>query len=134
MAETMQPRLKIKSLDHLVLTVTDLSATLDFYVNGLGMTHTRFGGRHAISFGQQKINLHVVGKEFSPRADKATAGSGDLCFLIEGTLDAAAAHLKTRNIEIEQGPVGRTGATGPIDSLYIRDPDHNLIELSVPAP
>lgn len=130
----MQPRLKIKSLDHLVLTVMDLSATLDFYVNVLGMAHTRFGERHAVSFGKQKINLHVVGKEFSPRADKATAGSGDLCFLIEGTLEDATAQLKAHNIGIEQGPIERTGATGPIRSLYIRDPDHNLIELSVLAP
>lgn len=130
----MEPLLKIRSLDHLVLTVADLSATLDFYVNALGMTHTRFGERHAVSFGQQKINLHVAGKEFSPRAAKATVGSGDLCFLIEGTLDDAAAQLKAQNIEIEEGPVDRTGATGPIQSLYIRDPDHNLVELSVLVP
>lgn len=122
----------IRSLDHLVLTVADLDATLDFYTRILGMTHTRFGERHAVSFGVQKINLHVVGKEFSPRAAHATAGSGDLCFLIEGSLEDAEAHLRGQKIEIEEGPVERTGATGPIRSLYIRDPDANLIELSVP--
>jgi len=121
----------ILSLDHLVLTVADLDATLDFYVRILGMKHTRFGERHAISFGAQKINLHEVGKEFTPRAAKATAGSGDLCFLIDGALDTAEIHLRTQGIPIEEGPVDRTGATGPIRSLYIRDPDQNLIELSV---
>ena len=121
----------IRSLDHLVLTVADLDATLDFYTRILGMKHTRFGERHAVSFGSQKINLHVVGKEFSPRAAHATAGSGDLCFLIDTKLEDTEAHLKSEGIEIEEGPVDRTGATGPIRSLYIRDPDHNLIELSV---
>ena len=121
----------IRSLDHLVLTVADLDATLDFYTRILGTAHTRFGERHAVSFGSQKINLHVVGKEFSPRAAHATAGSGDLCFLIEGKLEDAEAHLNAQDIAIEEGPVERTGATGPLRSLYIRDPDNNLIELSV---
>ncbi len=120
----------IRSLDHLVLTVADLDATLDFYTRILGMAHTPFGERHAVSFGAQKINLHVVGKEFSPRAAQATAGSGDLCFLIEGKLEDAEAHLTAHGITIEEGPVDRTGATGAIRSLYIRDPDQNLIELS----
>lgn len=121
----------IRSLDHLVLTVADLDATLAFYVDALGMEHVTFGGRHAVGFGTQKINLHVVGKEFSPRAAKAAAGSGDLCFLIEGSLDAAAERLARHGIGIEEGPVDRTGATGPLRSLYIRDPDENLIELSI---
>jgi len=121
----------IRSLDHLVLTVANLEATLDFYTRVLGMAHTRFGKRHAVSFGTQKINLHVVGKEFSPRAANATAGSGDLCFLIEGSLENAEAQLIAQDVVIEEGPVDRTGATGPIRSLYIRDPDNNLIELSV---
>jgi len=121
----------IRSLDHLVLTVADLDATLKFYVDALGMKHTPFGERHAVSFGTQKINLHVVGHEFSPRAAKATAGSGDLCFLIDGGLEDAEARLKEHGIEIEEGPVDRTGATGPLRSLYMRDPDQNLIELSV---
>ena len=121
----------IRSLDHLVLTVADLDTTLDFYTRVLGMTHTPFGERHAVSFGSQKINLHVVGTEFSPRAAQATAGSGDLCFLIDGSLEGAEAHLAAQGIAIEEGPVDRTGATGPIRSLYVRDPDQNLIELSV---
>lgn len=121
----------IRSLDHLVLTVADLDATLDFYTRVLGMAHTRFGERHAVRFGSQKINLHEVGKEFSPRAAYATAGSGDLCFLIDGKLEDAEAHLSAEGVTIEEGPVDRTGATGPIRSLYLRDPDHNLIELSV---
>ena len=121
----------ISSLDHLVLTVVNLEATLGFYVDVLGMTHTRFGDRHAVSFGTQKINLHIVGNEFSPRAAHATAGSGDLCFLLEENLDEAEARLRSKGIIIEEGPVSRTGATGPLRSLYIRDPDQNLIELSV---
>jgi len=121
----------IRSLDHLVLTVADLQATLAFYVDVLGMKHTPFGERHAVSFGSQKINLHVVGREFSPRAANATAGSGDLCFLIDSSLEEAEAQLRKHGIPIEEGPIARTGATGPIRSLYIRDPDDNLIELSV---
>ena len=121
----------IRSLDHLVLTVADLDATLRFYVNALGMTHTRFGERHAVSFGTQKINLHVAGHELTPRAANATAGSGDLCFLIDASLDEAEAKLRAHGIVIEEGPVDRTGATGPLRSLYIRDPDQNLIELSI---
>lgn len=120
----------IRSLDHLVLTVKDLDATLDFYVRILGMTHTPFGERHAVRFGNQKINLHVAGKEFEPRSAAPTPGSGDLCFLIEETLEEAEALLRANRVDIEQGPVDRTGATGPLRSLYIRDPDQNLIELS----
>ncbi|MCL4158847.1 UNVERIFIED_CONTAM: hypothetical protein GTU68_052437 [Idotea baltica] len=121
----------IRSLDHLVLTVADLKATLTFYVGALGMTHVTFEGRHAVAFGSQKINLHEVGKEFSPRAAHATAGSGDLCFLLEGSLEEAQARLASAGIEIEEGPVARTGASGPLMSIYLRDPDQNLIELSV---
>jgi len=121
----------IRSLDHLVLTVADLEATLGFYTGILGMTHVRFGERHAVKFGSQKINLHEIGNEFSPRAAHAKAGSGDLCFLINGTLENMQDHLSKNGINIEEGPVERTGATGPLRSLYIRDPDNNLIELSV---
>jgi len=121
----------IRSLDHLVLTVTDLDATLDFYTRILGMTHAPFKGRHAVRFGSQKINLHVQGHEFSPRAEHPTPGSADLCFLIDGTLEEAEANLRRNAVVIEDGPVNRTGATAPLRSLYIRDPDSNLIELSV---
>ena len=122
----------IRSLDHLVLTVADLDATLEFYTGTLGMRHVQFGERHAVGFGAQKINLHIAGHELSPRALRATAGSGDLCFLIDVSLSEAEARLRANKVDIEEGPVPRTGATGPIHSLYVRDPDGNLIELSVP--
>ena len=123
----------IRSLDHLVLTVRDLDKTVAFYA-ALGMEKTVFGeGRVALSFGAQKINLHVAGKEFEPKARTPKPGSADLCFLIEGPLDRAIAVLADLGIPIEDGPVARTGATGPIMSVYCRDPDENLIELSVPA-
>jgi catechol 2,3-dioxygenase-like lactoylglutathione lyase family enzyme len=124
----------ILRLDHLVLTVADMDATLDFYSRILGMAPAPFKGRQALRFGDQKINLHLLGNEFSPRAARATPGSADLCFLIEGTLEDAEAHLRKNGVEIEDGPVDRTGATGPIRSLYIRDPDSNLIELSIAIP
>ena len=123
--------IKVKSLDHLVLTVADLDATLNFYVATLGMNHIQFGKRHAIRFGDQKVNLHVAGEEFEPKSAHPTPGSGDLCFIIDGSLDEAEAHLRASGILIEEGPVDRTGATGPLRSLYLRDPDQNLIELSV---
>jgi len=121
----------IRSLDHLVLTVADLEATLRFYVDVLGMKHSPFGDRHAVSFGEQKINLHVVGHEFTPRAANATAGSGDLCFLIDSSLADAERRLRAHGVDVEEGPVDRTGAIGPLRSLYVRDPDDNLIELSL---
>jgi len=125
----------IAALDHLVLTVADIDATVAFYCDGLGMELVRFGaGRLALGFGSQKINLHPAGHEFEPKAARPTPGSGDLCFLLTGTLEAAQARLAGAGIAVEKGPVARTGATGPIRSLYIRDPDGNLIEISVPAP
>jgi len=121
----------IDSLDHLVLTVRDLDATLNFYCNVLGMRAETFAaGRTAVHFGKQKINLHVVGKEFEPRADHATAGSGDLCFLTSVPLDVVIESLRSNGIAIVEGPVPKTGAQGPIRSVYVRDPDLNLIEIS----
>jgi catechol 2,3-dioxygenase-like lactoylglutathione lyase family enzyme len=121
----------IDSLDHLVLTVRDLDATLAFYCNVLGMTAETFApGRTAVHFGKQKINLHVVGKEFEPKADRATAGSGDLCFLTSVPLDTVIEALRSNGITILLGPVPKTGAQGPIRSVYVRDPDLNLIEIS----
>ncbi len=121
----------IEGLDHLVLTVRDIEATLAFYRDGLGMRPVEFaGGRKALAFGAQKINLHRVGAEFEPKALKPTPGSADLCFLTLTPLDAVASHLKKHNISIEEGPVERSGAQGPIRSLYLRDPDGNLIEIS----
>lgn len=128
--------MRISSLDHLVLTVTDLEATVAFYTNLLGMSAESFHPadgtvRTALKFGQQKINLHVRGAEFEPKAKQPTPGSADLCFLTQNPLEDWQSHLSNHNITIEQGPVERTGATGPILSLYVRDPDDNLIEISV---
>jgi catechol 2,3-dioxygenase-like lactoylglutathione lyase family enzyme len=122
----------ITSLDHLVLTVADIDKTCDFYSNIMGMHVARFGaGRTALHFGTQKINLHQRGQEFDPKAMAPTAGSADLCFLTNAPLAAVTAHLHHCGIAIVEGPVRRTGATGPIISVYIRDPDQNLIEISV---
>lgn len=123
----------IAALDHLVLTVADIARTGDFYTRALGMRIERFGaGRVALHFGRQKINLHQQDRTFAPKAAMPTPGSADLCFLLAGTLEAAMAHLAALNIPIEQGPVERAGARGPIRSIYLRDPDGNLIELATP--
>jgi catechol 2,3-dioxygenase-like lactoylglutathione lyase family enzyme len=123
----------ITSLDHVVLTVRDPDATVRFYRDGLGMELRTFDeGRTALHFGAQKINLHVAGREFSPRAEVATPGSADLCFLTERPLDEMAKHLEGLGYSIIQGPVPRTGASGPITSIYLRDPDGNLIEIATP--
>ena len=128
--------MRIDSLDHLVLTVADLDATVAFYSKVLGMSAETFRPadgttRTALKFGTQKINLHVHGAEFDPKAIHPAPGSADLCFLTQGPLADWQTHLSEHNITIEQGPVKRTGATGPILSLYVRDPDGNLIEISV---
>lgn len=123
--------LKIKSLDHLVLTVANIEAACQFYQQALGMKVISFGaGRKALQFGQQKINLHLSGQEIKPNARQATPGSADLCFLTDTPLDAVTAHLDELNIPIELGPVPRTGAVGNLLSLYLRDPDGNLLEIS----
>jgi len=122
----------IASLDHLVLTVRDLDATLAFYCDGLGMKKVTFGeGRIAVAYGSQKINLHHAGHEFDPKSANPTPGSGDMCFILKVSLAAAQERLRAAGIEIEEGPVGRIGAAGPLRSLYVRDPDRNLVELSV---
>ena len=125
----------IKSLDHFVLTVASIEATAAFYRDALGFGVEIFGpeDRTALTFGAQKINLHEVGKEFVPRARVATAGSGDFCLLAETPVEEIADHLRGLGIEIEEGPVPKTGATGPIRSIYFRDPDGNLVEVSNPA-
>lgn len=120
----------VDRLDHLVFTVKSLSATIAFYSEILGMEVVTFGeGRKALQFGLQKINLHQVGNEFSPHAESPVSGSEDLCFVISSELEDTIAVLNQHNIEIIEGPVTRTGALGPITSIYIRDPDLNLIEL-----
>lgn len=121
----------IDSLDHLVLTVHSIDATVAFYTEVLGMEAVQFGaGRWALRFGAQKINLHEVGREFEPKAARPTPGSADLCFISSVPLDAVAARLRGAGIALIEGPVPRTGATGPLRSIYFRDPDGNLIEVS----
>jgi catechol 2,3-dioxygenase-like lactoylglutathione lyase family enzyme len=121
----------ITSLDHLVLTVRDLGATARFYVEGLGMELREFKeGRKALHFGDQKINLHVAGREFEPKAAHPMPGSADLCFLTERPLADIGRHLEALGYPIIEGPVARTGAAGPITSIYTRDPDGNLIEIA----
>jgi len=123
--------MKVDSLDHLVLTVKDISTTLSFYSKVLGMEIITFGaGRKALSFGTQKINLHEHEKGFEPKAQLPTPGSTDLCFLTSVPLSEAINHFIACGITILDGPVQRTGATGPILSVYFRDPDMNLIEVS----
>lgn len=122
--------MRIKSLDHLVLTVASIEQTCAFYQRILGCGRETFaGGRTALTFGDQKINLHEAGREFEPRARLATPGSGDLCFLVDDFEDAQT-QLRNENVEIIEGPVERTGARGILSSIYCRDPDGNLIELS----
>ena len=123
--------MKISHLDHLVLTVADIETTCQFYQSALNFEVITFGeNRKALRFGTQKINLHQVGKEFEPKALRPTVGSADLCFVAETPLDEVIAHLQNRNINIIEGPIQRTGATGKILSVYLRDPDQNLIEIS----
>lgn len=125
--------MRIDSLDHLVLTVADVEATCAFYRRVLGMEIVTFaGGRRALAFGRQKINLHLHGREFEPKADRPTPGSGDLCFLASTPIGEVVAHLTAEGVAIVAGPVRRTGATGPILSVYFRDPDGNLIEVAYP--
>jgi catechol 2,3-dioxygenase-like lactoylglutathione lyase family enzyme len=121
----------IDALDHLVLTVRDLQATTVFYTRVLGMTEITFGqGRRALSFGAQKINLHQAGREFEPKAATPTPGSADLCFVTTVRPADVLAHLDACGVPVVEGPVMRTGARGPITSVYCRDPDENLIEIS----
>lgn len=126
----------IDHLDHLVLTTAREAACIDFYTRVLGMQLESFIGgtppaeRRAFKFGNQKINLHVQGSEFEPKAHLPVPGALDLCFIIQGTLQDAINHLDKCRWPIIEGPVTRTGATGKIQSVYVRDPDFNLIELS----
>jgi catechol 2,3-dioxygenase-like lactoylglutathione lyase family enzyme len=121
----------IEGLDHLVLTVRDLDATVRFYVEGLGMRLETFGaGRKALHFGNQKINLHVAGREFEPKAAQPTPGSADLCFLTDRPLAEIGERLEALGHPIIEGPGARSGATGAIMSVYARDPDGNLIEIA----
>ncbi|WP_336042353.1 VOC family protein [Acinetobacter dispersus] len=123
--------MKIRHLDHLVLTVADIELTCQFYHSALKFDVITFAkNRKALQFGNQKINLHQVGKEFEPKALRPTSGSADLCFIAETPLNEVIAHLQAQQIEIIEGPIERTGAMGKILSVYLRDPDQNLIEIS----
>lgn len=123
--------MKIESLDHLVLTVASLEATCAFYRDVMGMEVRTFeGGRTALHFGDQKINLHVAGQEFEPKAETPLPGSGDLCFLSETPMDRIIETLQAHRVDIIEGPVPRTGAADDLNSVYFRDPDGNLIEVS----
>ncbi len=123
--------MRVERLDHLVLTVADIDASCTFYQRVLGIQVVTFGqGRKALAFGQQKINLHRLGAEFEPKALRPTPGSADLCLIVSTPLVEVMAHLQRCDVAIEEGPMPRTGATGPLLSVYIRDPDRNLIELA----
>jgi len=123
--------MKIASLDHLVLTVASIEATCAFYTAVMGMTVETFAeGRNALHFGDQKINLHLAGHEFEPKADTPVPGSGDLCFITQTPILEVVDTLKTHKVSIIAGPVPRTGAIGDLISVYFRDPDGNLIEVS----
>jgi catechol 2,3-dioxygenase-like lactoylglutathione lyase family enzyme len=129
--ESSAPPVIITGLDHLVLTVTDLDQTIAFYQRVLGMRPVTFGpGRRALAFGPSKINLHQAGHEFAPRAAHPVPGSADLCLVTSTPLDEVIGHLAATGVTVEEGPVPRTGALGPMTSVYIRDPDQNLIEIA----
>lgn len=123
--------IEIDRLDHLVLTVADIERTCVFYRDVLGMSVETFGaGRTALKFGRQKFNLHQAGREFLPKAHRPTPGSADLCLIATTPLGEVVAHVQKMGVVVEEGPIARTGATGPILSVYFRDPDGNLIEIS----
>ena len=123
--------MQIDRIDHFVLTVASIEATCEFYARVLGMQVVTFGqGRKALAFGRQKFNLHQAGKEFEPKAEVPTAGSADFCLITTTPLDEVVAHLGACGVPVLEGPVTRTGATGAIRSVYIRDPDRNLVEIS----
>ncbi|MCU0868767.1 MAG: VOC family protein [Burkholderiales bacterium] len=126
-----RPPVVIDHLDHLVLTVRSVAVTADFYARVLGMQVVTFGGgRTALAFGAQKFNLHEAGHEFEPKAARPTPGAADFCLITDTPLEAVIAHLAAQRVPILEGPVRRTGATGPIVSVYFRDPDDNLVEVS----
>lgn len=123
--------MKINRIDHLVLTVADIERTVDFYARVLGMEKIEFAqGRIALACGEQKINLHQLGKEFEPRAEHVRAGSADLCLIIDTPIEQAIEHIQQHGVDLIAGPVNRSGAKGKIISAYLRDPDGNLLEVS----
>lgn len=121
---------QLDSIDHVVLTVASMEATEDFYTEVLGMEAVTANGRHALNFGVQKINLHQRGHEFEPKSAHPTPGSADLCFVTETPIGEVVEYITSMRVRIELGPVEREGALGKMQSVYIRDPDRNLIEIS----
>ena len=122
---------RIDRIDHVVMTVRDIDATCAFYSRVLGMQVVTFAdARKALAFGRQKINLHAAGREFEPKAAQPMPGAIDLCLITQTPLAEVIAHLAASGVRIIEGPVAKTGATGPIRSVYFRDPDQNLIEVS----
>lgn len=127
----MPPEIRIDRIDHIVLTVRDIAATCRFYTQILGMREITFNGsRKALVFGNQKINLHEAGHEFDPKAHRPVPGSADLCLITTTPMADVMTRLSAHSVEIIEGPVRRTGAQGPITSVYFRDPDLNLIEVA----
>jgi catechol 2,3-dioxygenase-like lactoylglutathione lyase family enzyme len=123
--------MKVQRIDHVVLTVADIERTIAFYQRVLGMAVVSFGeGRRGLAFGDQKLNLHQAGREFEPKARRPTPGAIDLCFTTDVPLEEVKAHLKSQSVAIEHGPVDKVGARGALRSIYFRDPDGNLIEVS----
>ena len=123
--------ISIENIDHIVLTVKDIQRTCKFYIEALGMNVIEFGnGRKALKFGKQKINLHEYGKEFEPKAVSAAPGTTDICLITDTPISIFISHLEKKGIDIIDGPVERTGAKGKIESIYFRDPDGNLVEVS----
>ena len=121
----------LEHLDHLVLTVANIDATIDFYTEVLGMDVIKVDGRKALAFGIQRLNLHQRGHEFEPKAAHPTPGSADLCFLTTTSLETVVEYLKEQKVHIEAGQIERDGAIGKLRSIYLRDPDRNLIEISI---
>jgi catechol 2,3-dioxygenase-like lactoylglutathione lyase family enzyme len=123
--------MKIRGIDHVVLTVRDIPATIEFYQRALGMRHEIFEGQYnALHFGDQKINLHPYRAEYAPHANIPAPGTGDICFVSDGKIEDVIEKLRSREIAIEVGPVDQTGALGRMRSIYFRDPDRNLIEVA----
>lgn len=123
--------ISIDRVDHLVLTVADVDRAAEFYERILGMKTVAFpGDRRAVSFGQQTIKLHAASELVEPTATHPVPGSANLCFITDSAISEVQEHLRANDVRIEEGPVGRTGAFGPITSLYLRDPDGNLIEVA----
>ena len=130
-AKKPEKSFSVSRIDHLVLTVKDIDATVTFYSQVLGMDKVTFGeGRTGLAFGNQKLNLHQKGKEFEPKAANPTPGAIDICFITKKPIQSVVKNLESLDISVEEGPVKRTGANGPITSVYFRDPDKNLIEVS----